>query len=43
MPHQKREGRGDHFVKVKINIPTVISEEEKKLYQELLKVEKRKN
>ncbi len=42
MPHQKREGRGDHFVKVKINTPTVISEEEKKLYQELSKIEKRR-
>ncbi len=36
------EGRGDHFVKIKINIPTVVSEEEKKLYQELLKLQGKK-
>ena len=42
LPHQKKEGRGDHFVKVKINIPTVITDEEKKLYQELAKLQKKK-
>ena len=42
LPFQKREGRGDHFVKVKINIPTIITEEEKKLYQELAKLQKRR-
>ncbi len=42
LPHPKKEGRGDHFVKVKINIPTIISEEEKKLYQELAKLQKKK-
>lgn len=43
MPHQKKEGRGDQFVKVKINVPTLISEEEKKLYQELSKIEKKRS
>lgn len=42
LPHQKKEGRGDHFVKIKINIPTAITEEEKKLYQEIAKLQKRK-
>lgn len=42
MPKQKREGRGDHFVRIKINIPTVVSEEEKKLYQDLLKLQRKK-
>ncbi len=42
LPHQKREGRGDHFVKVKINIPTSITDDEKKLYQELAKLQKKK-
>ena len=42
-PHQKREGRGDHFVKVKINIPTIITDDEKKLYEELAKLQKSKN
>ena len=43
LPHQKREGRGDHFVKVKINIPTITTDEEKRLYQELAKLQKKKN
>lgn len=38
----KKDGRGDHFVKVKITIPQVVSEEEKKLYKELLSL-KNKN
>ena len=42
LPHQKKEGRGDHFVKVKIDIPTVITDDEKKLYQELAKLQKKK-
>ena len=42
LPHQKREGRGDHFVKVKINVPTIVTDEEKKLYQELTKLQKKK-
>ncbi len=43
LPHQKKEGRGDQFVKIKITIPPIVSEEEKKLYQELVKLQKRKN
>ena len=43
LPFQKKEGRGDQFVKVKINIPTIIADEEKKLYQELAKLQKKKN
>lgn len=42
MPHQKKDGRGDHFVKIKINIPVIVSEEEKKLYQELAKLQQKK-
>ena len=40
--NSKKDLRGEHFVKVKINIPSAVSEEEKKLYQELSKVEKKK-
>jgi curved DNA-binding protein len=43
LPHSKKEGRGDHFVKVKITIPRIISEEERKLYQELAKLHKKKS
>lgn len=42
LPLQKKDTRGDHFVKVKINVPTIITEEEKKLYQELAKLQKKK-
>lgn len=47
LPHQKKDtsnptGRGDHLVKIKINVPTTLSEEEKKLYQELAKLQKKK-
>ncbi len=42
-PKPKNEpGRGDHYVKIKINIPTIISNEERKLYSELSKLEKKK-
>ncbi len=41
LPYQKKDGRGDHFIKVKINIPTVITEEERKLYKELSKLQKK--
>ena len=41
-PRYKKEGRGDHFVKIKINIPTVVTDEEKKLYQELAKLQNKK-
>lgn len=40
--NSKNSIRGDHFVKVKINIPTVVTEAEKKLYQELSKLQKKK-
>ncbi|MBI3591555.1 MAG: DnaJ domain-containing protein [Candidatus Melainabacteria bacterium] len=42
LSRQKKEGRGDHFVKVKINIPMILSEEERKLYQELVKLQQKK-
>ena len=42
LPHQRKEGRGDHFVKIKINIPTIVTDDEKKLYQELAKLQKKK-
>lgn len=42
LPFIKRDGRGDHFVQVKINTPQVISEDEKKLYKELLNLQKKK-
>ena len=41
-PHTKKEGRGDHFVKIRINIPTIISDDEKKLYEDILKLQKKK-
>lgn len=42
LPYLKKDGRGDHFVKVKINVPTIVTDEEKKLYQELAKLQKKK-
>lgn len=39
----KSSVRGDHYVKIKIDIPKLVSEEEKKLYEELSKLEKKKN
>ena len=42
LSRKKDASRGDHFVKVKINVPTAISEEEKKLYQELAKLQKKR-
>lgn len=42
-PKPKGEaGRGEHFVKLNINIPLSVGEEEKKLYQELSKLQKKK-
>lgn len=42
-PRPKGEaGRGDQFVKLNINIPLSISDEEKKLYQELSRIQKKK-
>ena len=38
----KKSIRGDHFVKIKINIPHILTEEEKKLYQELAKINSKK-
>jgi len=35
-------GRGDHYVKIKVSIPSVITSEEKRLYTELSKLEKKK-
>ena len=32
----KKDGRGDQFVRVKVEIPPIINEEEKRLYKELL-------
>lgn len=42
LSRQKKDGRGDHFVKVKINIPILITDEERKLYQELAKLQRKK-
>lgn len=35
VPHLQRNGRGDQFVVVTVNIPTSLSKEQKKLFQEL--------
>ena len=40
LPKLKQSLRGDHLVKIKIQIPASISPEEKRLYQELLNLEK---
>jgi curved DNA-binding protein len=42
LPRLKQSTRGDHLVRVKVQIPTSITPEEKKLYEELLKLEKGK-
>jgi curved DNA-binding protein len=39
LSHQKSDSRGDHFVRIKINVPQIISEEEKELYNKLLKAQ----
>lgn len=43
LPKLKQSVRGDHLVRLKVQIPTAISAEEKKLYEELLKIEKSKS
>lgn len=43
LPKLKQTVRGDHLVRIKIQIPTVLSPEEKALYDELLKLEKAKS
>lgn len=42
LPKLKQTVRGDHLVKLKVVLPTTISPEEKKLYEELLQIEKSK-
>ncbi|MBI1859058.1 MAG: DnaJ domain-containing protein [Candidatus Melainabacteria bacterium] len=42
MKMQKENSRGDHFIKIKISIPQSISDEEKKLYKDLLSLQKKK-
>lgn len=38
--HLKGSGRGDHFVRVNLEVPTNLSSEEKKLYEQLSEVRK---
>lgn len=42
LPKLKQSVRGDHLVKLKVHMPSSVTEEEKALYQELLKLEKQK-
>lgn len=42
LPKVKQSVRGDHLVRLKIQMPSSISPEEKKLYEELLSLEKEK-
>ncbi|MBI3308285.1 MAG: hypothetical protein HYZ79_02815 [Candidatus Melainabacteria bacterium] len=42
MRMQKENSRGDHFIKIKISISQSISDEEKKLYKDLLSLQKKK-
>lgn len=42
LPKLKQSVRGDHLVRLKVDIPKQISEEEKELYQRLLDLEKNK-
>ncbi|MBX9686809.1 MAG: J domain-containing protein [Candidatus Obscuribacterales bacterium] len=42
LPKLKQTVRGDHLVRLKIQLPTSLSPEEKALYEELLKIEKSK-
>lgn len=42
VPHMKGKGRGDHFVKIKIEIPKKTSKKQKELLKEFQESEKRK-
>lgn len=42
LPKLKQSVRGDHLVRLKVQMPTTITPEEKNLYEELLKLEKAK-
>ncbi|HEY9713472.1 MAG TPA: DnaJ C-terminal domain-containing protein, partial [Chroococcales cyanobacterium] len=40
LPRLKGEQRGDHLVRVKVVVPTTVSDEERSLYEQLAKLEK---
>lgn len=42
LPKLKQSVRGDHLVRLKVQMPTSITPEEKKIYEELLRLEKEK-
>lgn len=42
VPYLRRTGKGDHYVRVKVTIPNRLSSEEKRLYEELLKLSHKK-
>mgnify|MGYP000253562616 FL=1 len=42
MPRLRQEGKGDLLVKVRVRMPTTLSEEEKKLYEELHRLQERR-
>lgn len=43
LPKLKQTARGDHLVRLKITLPTSLNQDEKKHYEELLKIEKEKS
>ncbi|MDD2822669.1 MAG: DnaJ C-terminal domain-containing protein [Candidatus Daviesbacteria bacterium] len=43
MPNLRGSGRGDHFVRVKLEVPKKLTTEEKDLYEKLLKLKPKKN
>ncbi|MFA5932720.1 MAG: DnaJ C-terminal domain-containing protein [Microgenomates group bacterium] len=43
MPNLRGSGRGDHFVRVKLEVPKKLTDEEKDLYEKLLKLKPRKS
>ena len=43
LPKLKQSVRGDHLVRLKVVLPSAISDEEKRLYADLLQIEKKKS
>jgi len=43
MPNLRGNGRGDHFVRIKLEVPKKLSPEEKDLYEKLLKLKPKKS
>jgi DnaJ-class molecular chaperone len=43
LPKLKQKIKGDHLVRLKVNVPANITEEERELYRQLLEIENRRS